>query len=38
MTSIPLLVKIIQCKELTGIYLKYKKFFLNFFLHFSNLH
>ena len=30
-TSIPLLVKTIQCKQLMDIYLKYKKFFLNFF-------
>ena len=31
MTSIPLLVKTIQCKEFRGIYLKNNTFFLNFF-------
>ena len=34
-TSIPLLVKTIQCKQLRSIYLKNKTFSLNFFLHFG---
>ena len=37
MTSIPLLVETIECKQFRCIYLKNKRFFLNFFLHFSNL-
>ena len=31
MTSIPLLVETIECKQLRKIYLKNKTFFLNFF-------
>ena len=38
MTSIPLLVDTIQCKQLRRIDLKNKTFFLNFFLHFPNVH
>ena len=38
MTSIPLLVETIECKQFRSIYLKNKRFFLNFFLNFSNLH
>ena len=38
MTNIPLLVEIIECKQVRYIYLKNKRFFLNFFLRFSNLH
>ena len=37
MTSIPLLVDIIECKIFRCIFLKNKRFFLNFFLLFSNL-
>ena len=37
MTIIPLLVETIECKQFRCIYLKNKRFFLNFFLHFSNL-
>ena len=37
MTSIPLLVETIECKQFRCIYLKNKGFFLNFFLNFSNL-
>ena len=37
MTSIPLLVETIECKQFRCIYLKNKRFFLNFFLHFSDL-
>ena len=38
MRSIPILVKTIECKQFRGIYLKNKTFFINFFLHFSNMH
>ena len=34
MTSIPLLVETIECTQFRSIYLKNKRFFLNFFLHF----
>ena len=37
MTIIRLLVETIECKQFRCIYLKNKRFFLNFFLHFSNL-
>ena len=37
MTSIPLLVETIEYKQFRSIYLKNKRFFLNFFLHFSDL-
>ena len=37
MTSIPLLVETIECKQFRCIYLKNKRFLLNFFLHFSDL-
>ena len=38
MISILFLVETIQCKQLRCICRKNKKFFLNFFVHFSNLH
>ena len=38
MTSIPLLVETIECKQFRCIYLKNKRFFLNFVLRFSNVH
>ena len=38
MTSIPLIVDTIEWKQLRCIYLKNKTFFLNYFLHFPNLH
>ena len=34
MTSIPLLLEAIECKEFRCIYLKNKRIFLNFFLNF----
>ena len=37
MTSIPLLAETIEWKQFRFIYLKNKRFFLNFSLHFSNL-
>ena len=36
--SIPLLVVTIESKQVRCIYFKNKMFFLNFLLHFSNLH